>query len=121
MFKKIWAVIQLIIAAVFAAVLFLVTKRKVTTFALDKVQKEAEREAKEKYEKMSDDDVVDSLDNANDIRNTDGIPEGTIKARTTLRNRSKSLLSRLGSKGVRGEDVPGSGQSGDSSISTGKD
>jgi len=120
MFKKIMAVLQLIIGALFVAVLFLFTKRKVTRISLDKIQKDAEQEAKEKYEEMSNDDIVDELVNANDIRNTDGIPDGTIRARSLFRDRSKTLLSRLGSKGIRREDIPRSRQSGDSGISTGK-
>ena len=121
MFKKIWLAIQLVFMVLAGVVLYLLYHKPLTLRGLNRAQKAAEKAAEEKYEEMSNDDIVDSLANANDIRNTDGIPEGTIEARTSFRNRSKSLLSRLVSKGVRGEDVPGSGQSGDSSISTGKD
>ena len=121
MFKKIWAVIQLIVAALFVAVLYLFAKNKVTINRLDKVQKKAEKEAKEKYETMSNDDIVDGLVNANDIRNADGIPDGIINSETVFRNRSKSLLSWLGSKGVRREDIRRSDNGDAGSVSPGED
>ena len=121
MFKKIWLAIQLVFMVIAGVVLYLLFHKPLTLRGLNRAQKAAEKAAEEKYEEMSNDDVVGTLDNADDIRNTDGIPEGTIKARTSFRNRSKSLLSRLGSKGVRGEDVPRSRQGGDRGVSAGED
>ena len=105
--KAIWGWLQIIGTIIIVGVVFLVTKRKVTTIALDKVQKDAEQEAREKYEKMSDGDIVDSLVNANDIRNTARDPESTNERRLSFRNRCKPLLSWLGSKGVHKKDIPG--------------
>jgi len=109
MFKKIWFCIQLTGAAIFLALLYIFGRDKKTIQALDDIQERKEKEAKEQYEKMSDDDVVDSLVNANDIRNT-AREGGANVARTLFRDRARSILSRLVSKGVLREDIPSSGQ-----------
>jgi len=105
--KAIWGWLQIIGTIIIVGVVFLVTKRKVTTIALDKVQKDKEQEAREKYEEMSDGDVVDSLVNANDIRNTARAGPGTTYGNGAIRSdRPESLLSRLIRSGVRRADVP---------------
>jgi len=107
MFKKILSYIQWVVGAVFVVLLLLFTRSGKTVSGLNKIQKEKEREAKEKYEKMSDDDIIDSLVNANDIRNTANAgSEKTYGDGTVRNNRSKSLLSRIRNEGVRRSDIP---------------
>jgi len=106
--KAVWGWLQIIGTIIIVAVVFLVTKRKVTTIALDKVQKDKEEEVREKYEKMSDDDIVDSLVNANDIRNTARAAASTDERTDSFLNRSKQLVLRLGRKGLRKRDIPDS-------------
>jgi len=103
-FKSIWFWVQLIGMAIVVLAVHLFTKNRKTMGGLKNIQKAAEKAAEEKYEKMSDDDVVDSLVNANDIRNT--ASKGADDSRALFHNRSKSILSWLGSKGVRREDIP---------------
>jgi len=122
MFKKIWAYIKTgcMTAFLFVGIVFiyLFSRNRKAIRSLNKTQKAAEKAAEEKYEEMSNDDIVDELANANDIRNTDG---GTIRARTLFRHRSKSLLSRFAGKGIRREDMPGSGCDDPDGVSAGED
>lgn len=87
--KNIWTVIKIAITVLFVAVVYLFTKKKTTS--LNTIQKKTEKEAEEEYEKMSDDDVVDSLVNANDIRNTarDGGAERANSFRALFHNKSR--------------------------------
>jgi len=107
MFKKIWLAIQWVVGFVFVVLIILFTRSGKTVGSLKKIQKKKEREAKEKYEEMSDDDVVGTLDNANGIRNTARAGNETTYGDGTVRsNRSKSLLSRIRNEGIRRADVP---------------